>query len=68
MTTPAVHAVDLEQFRKAVRFWKAFAELGEIVEFVPLPFRKSEGDYRARVAEADRLLALIDQQAGKGCT
>lgn len=56
-------AIDLEQFRKAVMRFKAMAELGVDVESMPMHFMKSQEKYAADVAEADRLLALIDGQS-----
>ncbi len=58
-------AIDLEQFRKAVMRFKALAELGVDVESMPMHFMKSQEKYAADVAEADRLLALIDEQPNK---
>jgi len=58
-----VQIIDLEQFRKAVMRFKAMAELGVDVESMPMHFMKSQEKYAADVAEADRLLALIDGQA-----
>lgn len=54
---PAAQAVDLEQFRGAVEAYKA--AVNEDCYFDP-------SDYDDNISYADRLLALIDQQAGKG--
>lgn len=53
---PAAQAVDLGQFRGAVEAYKA--AVNEDCYFDP-------SDYDDNIAYADRLLALIDQQAGK---
>lgn len=55
--------VDLEQFREAVECWGALAGLAEFAESVRLPFKKDAEAYRARLAEANRLLAIIDAQS-----
>lgn len=52
---PAAQAVDLEQFRGAVEAYKA--AVNEDCYFDP-------SDHDENIAYADRLLALIDQQAG----
>ena len=52
--------VDLEQFREAVEQWKMLAQVGEVVEAMPVAFRKKPEEYTARIAEADRLLSIID--------
>lgn len=52
--------VDLEQFREAVEQWKMLAQVGETVEAMPVAFRKKPEEYTARIAEADRLLSIID--------
>lgn len=53
-------AVDLEQFREAVEQWKMLAQVGETVEAMPVVFRKKPEEYTARIAEADRLLSIIN--------
>lgn len=53
---PAAQAVDLEQFRGAVEAYKA--AVNEDCYFDP-------SDYDENIAYSDRLLALIDQQAGQ---
>lgn len=60
-------AVDLEQFREAVEQWKMLAQVGETVEAMPVAFRKKPEEYTARIAEADRLLSIIDNAGKVAC-
>lgn len=58
--------VDLSQFRPAVEHWKAQAEVGEIAHAMRMHYKLTAEDYRKRVTEADRLLAIIDQFSKQG--
>lgn len=60
---PAAQAVDLDKFREALTsaraVWEDYADTWS-------QETQAHKSYAEKVAECDRLLALIDQQAGKG--
>lgn len=54
---------DLAACAPALRMWRAWNDLGVHCKAVGcFKFRKTEYEYRANVAEADRLLALIEEK------
>lgn len=59
------HEVDLSAFLPAVKLYRAWAEIGEMCEKIgPFKLRQPIEEYQRRIAEADRLLALIGDNDG----